>query len=63
MMKMSETTLENDKIVTETGRVFRPGRVESLEALPSDIVREMAKRRLEETARYKAERGDVETRK
>jgi hypothetical protein len=48
--------LECDEIVTETGRVFRPGRTELLEALPPDIVREMAKRRLEEITRYKAER-------
>jgi hypothetical protein len=51
--------LENGEIVTETGRVFRPGRPELLEALPPDIVREMAQRRLEEIARYKAERANT----
>jgi hypothetical protein len=61
MMKTSETIWEDGEIVTGTGRVFRPGRAELLEALPPDIVREMAKRRLEETARYKAERADTET--
>jgi hypothetical protein len=59
---MSETILEDGEIITETGRVFRPGKAELLEALPPDITREMAKRRLEEIARYKAERANTKTR-
>ena len=56
-MITSKPTLESGEIITETGRVFRPGQAELLDALPSDIVREMAKRRLEEIARHKAERA------
>jgi len=37
-----------DEIVTESGRVFRPGNKELLENIPSDIVQEMAKRKWEE---------------
>jgi hypothetical protein len=55
--------LEDGEIVTETGRVFRPGKAELLEARPPDIVREMAKRRFEETTRYKAECANTETQK
>jgi hypothetical protein len=58
MMITSEPILENGEIVTESGRVFRPGQADLLDALPPDIVREMAKRRLEEIARYKAERAN-----
>jgi hypothetical protein len=47
-MKISEDTLAKDEIVTESGRVFRPGNRELLENIPCDIVQEMAKRRLEE---------------
>ena len=47
-MKTSEDTLVKDEIVTESGRVFRPGNKELLENIPSDIVQEMAKRRWEE---------------
>jgi hypothetical protein len=61
MTKTSETISEDGEIITETGRVFRPGNAELLKALPPDIVQEMAKRRLEETARYKAERAHAET--
>ena len=53
-MITSEPILERGEIITETGRVFRAGTAEMLAALPPDIVREMAKRRLEEIARYKA---------
>ena len=48
MMKTSEDTLVKDEIVTESGRVFRPGNKELLENIPSDIVQEMAKRKWEE---------------
>ena len=48
MMKTLEDTLVKDEIVTESGRVFRPGNKELLENIPSDIVQEMAKRKLEE---------------
>jgi hypothetical protein len=44
-MKNGET---RDEIVTESGRVFRPGNKELLENIPADIVREMAKRKWEE---------------
>jgi hypothetical protein len=47
-MKTSEDTLAKDEIVTESGRVFRPGNKELLENIPSDIVQEMAKRKWEE---------------
>ena len=53
MMKASEDSLANDEIVTESGRVFRPGNKELLENIPSDIVQEMAKRRMEEIKKYK----------
>ena len=56
-MIMSESILESGEIVTKTGRVFRPGKAELLNALPSGIVQEMAKRRLEDIARYKASRA------
>jgi hypothetical protein len=52
-MKTSEDTLVKDEIVTESGRVFRPGNKELLENIPSDIVQEMAKRKWEEINRYK----------
>jgi len=42
-----------DEIVTQSGRVFRPGNKELLENIPSDIVQEMAKRRLEEIKHHK----------
>ena len=52
-MKISEDTLVRDEVVTESGRVFRPGNKDLLEKIPNDIVQEMAKRRLEEINRYK----------
>jgi hypothetical protein len=52
-MKISEDTLVKDEIVTESGRVFRPGNKELLENIPSDIIQEMAKRKWEEINRYK----------
>ena len=52
-MKTSEDTLVKDEIVTESGRVFRPGNKGLLENIPSDIVQEMAKRKLEEIKQYK----------
>ena len=52
-MKTSEDTLVKDEIVTESGRVFRPGNKELLENIPSDIVQEMAKRKWEEIKRSK----------
>jgi len=42
-----------DEIVTESGRVFRPGNKELLENIPPDIVQDMAKRKLEEIELYK----------
>ena len=63
MMRTSEPILENGEIVTESGRVFRPGKAELLDALPADIVREMAKRRLAEIAHYKAERANTGSQK
>jgi hypothetical protein len=47
-MKTSEDTLAKDEIITESGRVFRPGNKEFLDTLPPDIVQEMARRRLKE---------------
>jgi hypothetical protein len=52
-MKTSEDTLVKDEIVTESGRIFRPGNKELLENIPSDIVQEMARRKWEEINRYK----------
>jgi hypothetical protein len=40
--------LEANEIITESGRVFRPVHDDILNKLPPDIVKEMAKRRLEE---------------
>jgi hypothetical protein len=40
--------LENGEVVTESGRVFRPHYKELLDAMPQDIVRELARRRLKE---------------
>ena len=42
-----------NEIITESGRVFRPGNKGLLENIPSDIVQEMAKRKLEEIKQYK----------
>ena len=53
MMNTLEDTLVNDEIVTKSGRVFRPGNRELLQNIPSDLVQEMAKRRLEEMKRHK----------
>ena len=53
MMKISEDTLVKDEIVTESGRVFRPGNKELLGNIPADIVQEMAKRKWEEIKQYK----------
>jgi hypothetical protein len=52
-MKTLEDTLVKDEIVTESGRVFRPGNKELLGNIPSDIVQEMAKRKWEEIKRHK----------
>jgi len=52
-MKTLEDTLVKDEIVTESGRVFRPGNKDFLGNIPSDIVQEMAKRKLEEIKHYK----------
>jgi hypothetical protein len=48
MNEVSEPTLENGEIVTESGRVFHPHYKELLDSMPQDIVRELAKRRLKE---------------
>lgn len=48
MEKTSETTLELDSIVTESGRVFHPHYKELLDSMPQDIVEELARRRLKE---------------
>jgi len=53
MMKISEDTLAKDEIVTESGRVFRPGNKELLKNIPPDIVHEMAIRKQEEINRSK----------
>jgi hypothetical protein len=52
-MKTSEDTLVKDEIITESGRVFRPGNKELLENIPSDLVQEIAKRKWEEIKRSK----------
>ena len=53
MMKTLEDTLVKDEIVTESGRVFRPGNKELLRNIPSDIVQEMASRKWEEIKHHK----------
>ena len=53
MMKISEDTLVKDEIVTESGRVFRPGNKELLKNIPPDIIHEMAMRKQEEINRSK----------
>ncbi|GHV04997.1 hypothetical protein FACS189485_11330 [Spirochaetia bacterium] len=55
-MKTSEDTLERNEIVTESGRIFRPGNAALLEQIPPDIVKEMARRRLEEVRQYQKHR-------
>jgi hypothetical protein len=57
MMKASETTLARDEIVTESGRVFRRHNQEFLDNMPSDMVQEMARRRMEEIQAIKAKRA------
>ena len=52
-MKTLEDTLAKDEIVTESGRIFRSGNKELLDNIPSDIVKEMAKRKWEEIQSYK----------
>lgn len=52
-MKTLEDTLVKDEVVTESGRVFRPGNKELFENIPSDIVQEMAKRKWEEIKQHK----------
>jgi hypothetical protein len=47
-MKTSDDTLVTDKIVTDSGREFRPVHKDILDKIPAEIVTEMAKRRLEE---------------
>ena len=56
MMRTSEDTLVKDEIITESGRVFRPGNKDFLENIPVDIVQEMAKRKWEEIKHYKDKR-------
>jgi len=58
MREILETTLEQGSIVTESGRVFRPHYKELLDAMPSDIVAELAKRRLKELEQDKSANGD-----
>ena len=52
-MKTLGDTLVKDEIITESGRIFRPGNKELLDNIPSDIVQEMAKRKLEEIQTHK----------
>jgi hypothetical protein len=47
-MKTFKDTLAAGEIITESGRVFRPVHKEFLDKLPPELVKEMAKRRLEE---------------
>jgi len=54
MRETSETTLEKGSIVTDSGRVFTPHYKELLDTMPQDIVKELAKRKLEELEQHKA---------
>jgi hypothetical protein len=56
MTKASEIILERGEIATESGRVFRRHNQEFLDNLPPDIVKAMARRRLEEIQAIKAQR-------
>jgi len=47
-MKTSDDILVTDKIVTDSGREFRPVHKDILEKIPVEIVTEMAKKRFEE---------------
>jgi hypothetical protein len=42
------SVLDEDAIITESGRVFRPAHKDLLESLPPDMVKELARRRLED---------------
>jgi hypothetical protein len=59
MMKTLEDTLVKDEIVTESGRVFRPGNKELLGNIPSDIDQEMAKRKWEEIKHSKDQQASL----
>jgi hypothetical protein len=55
MMIVSENLKENERgdFVSKDGRVFRPLYGDMLKKMPKDIVRELARRRLEEIAPLK----------
>ncbi|WP_461257841.1 hypothetical protein [Treponema sp. R80B11-R83G3] len=54
MRETSETTLEKGSIIMESGKVFQPHYKELLDTMPQDIVKELAKRKLEELEQHKA---------
>jgi len=62
MKETSEATLEKDSIVMDSGRIFRPHYKELLDAMPSDITAELAKRRLKELEQDKNETHQQESR-
>jgi hypothetical protein len=47
-MNISEHFSVPDKLISKSGRVFLPGNKALIESLPADIVREIAKRQMEE---------------
>jgi hypothetical protein len=57
MMKTLNDTLElndtDELLVTKSGRIFQPYHKDLLDNIPSDIVREMARRRIEEIKKDK----------
>lgn len=57
-MNTQENTLvlDDDTIVTESGRIFRSAHKELLDSLPPDMVKELARRRLVDIERIKDKR-------
>jgi hypothetical protein len=47
------SVLDEDAIVTESGRMFRTAHKGLLDSLPPDMVKELARRRLEDIKRIK----------
>jgi hypothetical protein len=57
MSNGTSDTIETDEIISESGRVFRPVHKEFLDKFPPDIIKEMAKRHLEEIGKKEANKS------
>jgi hypothetical protein len=53
---MPDVILEKDEFVAKSGRILRPYHKEILDALPEDIVSEIARRRLEQLEKDRQKR-------